>query len=241
MKKYLLVLFVAFLSFTSCSKKTTQGGGTVIPPVVVDTVLFRMMPFPVGASVSVNGMKNNTKYNGVVSKEYNSITAENAMKFGGLHPAENTFFWTDADYLVSYAQANNKRIHGHTLNWYTSLPSWVTNYTGDSTAWENLLKTHIQTVVTHFKGKVASWDVVNEAFNDDGTLRNSIWVQKLGADYIARCFQYANQADPDALLFYNDYGNEYSAAKRTAIYNMIMSLQSTRFPFHSIGMQFHMT
>lgn len=241
MIRYFYYVVLLFLLFTSCKKKGNPGGGTVTPPVVIDTSMYKMMPFTVGASVSVSLMKNNSKYSGVVTKEYNSITAENAMKFGGLHPAENTFFWTDADYLVSYAQANNKRIHGHTLNWYTSLPAWVTSYVGDSTAWENLLKIHIQTVVTHFKGKVASWDVVNEAFNDDGTLRNSIWVQKLGADYIARCFQYANQADPDALLFYNDYGNEYSSAKRTAIFNLITNFKSRGIPIHGIGMQFHMT
>jgi endo-1,4-beta-xylanase len=127
------------------------------------------------------------------------------------------------------------------LNWYNSLPSWVTNFQGDSTAWESLLKTHIQTVVTHFKGKVTSWDVVNEAFDDNGNIRNSIWVQKLGPDYISRCFQYAHEADPDALLFYNDYGNEYSAAKRTAIINMITSFKNRNIPIHGIGMQFHMT
>ena len=93
-----------------------------------------------GAAVSVNLMKTNSKYNAVVTKEYNSITAENAMKFDALHPAENTFSWTDADYLVGYAQANNKRVHGHTLNWYNALPGWVKNFTGDSIAWENLLK-----------------------------------------------------------------------------------------------------
>ena len=194
-----------------------------------------------GASLNPNLMRNNTKYNAVVTKEFNSITAENAMKFGALHPSENTFTWTDADYLVTYAQANNKRIHGHTLNWYQSLPSWVTNFVGDSVAWENLLKTHIQTVVTHFKGKVVSWDVVNEAFNDDGTVRNTIWVQKLGPDYVSRCFQYASQADPDAILFYNDYGHEYSAAKRTAINNMITSFKNRGIPIHGIGLQFHIT
>lgn len=245
MKAFYFYTTFFILTFLACSKNNSAGGGTiappVVPPVLVDTVLFKMMPFPVGASLSVNLMKNNTKYNGVVTKEYNSITAENAMKFGALQPSQNNFNWTDADYLVSYAQQNNKRIHGHTLNWYTSLPSWVTNFSGDSAAWENILKTHIQTVVTHFKGKVASWDVVNEAFEDNGNLRNSIWVQKLGADYIARCFQYAHQADPDALLFYNDYGNEYSAAKRTAITNLITNLKSRNIPIHGIGMQFHMT
>jgi endo-1,4-beta-xylanase len=103
------------------------------------------------------------------------------------------------------------------------------------------LKDHIQTVVAHFKGKVASWDVVNEYFSDDGTIRPSVWVKNLGPDYIARCFQYAHEADPDALLFYNDYGHEYSSAKRTAIGNLISSFKARNIPIHGIGMQFHMT
>ncbi|HOX83478.1 MAG TPA: endo-1,4-beta-xylanase [Chryseolinea sp.] len=241
MRNYIFTLLVTSVFVTSCSSDD-ENVIPVIPPVaVVIESLHKEVPFPIGASVGVNLMKNNTKYNGVVTIEYNSITAENAMKFGALHPSENTFIWTDADYLVSYAQASNKRIHGHTLNWYTSLPTWLTNFQGDSAAWENILKNHIQTVVTHFKGKVASWDVVNEAFNDNGTLRNSIWVQKLGTDYIARCFQYAHEADPNALLFYNDYGHEYSSAKRIAITNMISSFLTRGIPIHGIGMQFHMT
>lgn len=186
-------------------------------------------------------MKTNAKYSGVVAKEFNSITAENAMKFGGLHPSPTTYFWNDADYLVNFAQTNNKRVHGHTLVWHNSLPSWVTNFVGDSAAWENLLKNHIQTVVGHFKGKVASWDVVNEDFEDTGVPRNSIWRKKLGNDYVARCFQYARQADPDVLLFYNDYGHEYSTAKRTAIINMLTSFKTRGIPVDGIGMQFHIT
>lgn len=245
MKRFRYFLSAMVFLICACSKSSTQATAPVIPlvpPVVAtDTVLYKMVPFPIGAAVSVNLMKNNTKYSAVVTKEYNSITAENAMKFGALHPSENTFSWTDADYLVDYAKANNKRIHGHTLNWYNSLPAWVINYVGDSTAWESLLKTHIQTVVAHFKGKLASWDVVNEAFEDDGTVRNSIWVQHLGVGYIARCFEYAHQADPDALLFYNDYGHEYSSAKRTAIINMVNDFKNRGVPISGIGMQFHMT
>lgn len=243
MKKIIFPVVIIIL-LSACSKKEA-GGGTVVPPPppvpTIDTSMYKMMPFPVGASLNVNLMKTNSKYNGVVTKEYNSITAENAMKFGALHPSANTFSWTDADYLVNYAVANNKRIHGHTLNWYTSLPAWVTNFVGDSTAWENLLKTHIQTVVSHFKGKVVSWDVVNEDFEDTGVPRNSIWRQKLGNDYVARCFQYAHEADSSAILFYNDYGHEYSTAKRTAIYNMVMALKNRGIPIHGIGMQFHTT
>ena len=122
MKRISSYLFIMIICLAACSKNTssTGGGGVVIvPPVPADTILYQVMPFPVGASVSVNLMKTNTKYNGVVTKEYNSITAENAMKFGGLHPSENTYFWTDADYLVDYALANGKRVHGHILNSYT--------------------------------------------------------------------------------------------------------------------------
>ena len=240
------IVFLFFIFTLGCSKKndivTVVIPPTLVivtPPVVLDTNLYKMMPFPMGASINVSLLKNSSIYNGLVTKEFNSVTAENAMKFGALHPSENTYNWVDADYIVSYAISNNKRIHGHTLNWYKSLPSWVTAFSGDSIAWESLLKSHIQNVVAHFKGKVASWDVVNEYFNSDGTVRNSIWVTKLGQDYIARCFQYAHQADPDALLFYNDFGQESSPAKRNAISNLINSFQTRGIPIQGIGMQFH--
>ena len=243
MKNLFFYFFLGTLSISACKKETLTGGNVIVTPPVVtlDTILYKVMPFPMGAALNVSLMKNNTKYNGVVTKEYNSITAENAMKFGALHPAQNTYNWTDAEYLVDYAQSNGKRIHGHTLVWHQSLPTWVTNFVGDSTAWENLLKTHIQTVVRHFKGKVTSWDVVNEDFEDTGVPRNSIWRKNLGNDYVARCFKYAYEADSTALLFYNDYGHEYSSAKRTAITNLITNLKSRGIPIHGIGMQFHMT
>lgn len=226
------------ISLGCAKKEQTSIDPPKVPPIAT-TGSLKDMPFPFGAAVNASLLRSNASYKALVVKEFSSITAENAMKFNATHPAENTFTFTDADEIIALAQANGKRIHGHTLNWYKSLPAWVTNFQGDTQAWENLLKTHIQTVVGHFKGKVASWDVVNEAFEDDGTLRNSIWVQKLGTDYIARAFQYANQADPDALLFYNDYGHEYSTAKRTAILNLVNNLKSRGIPIHGIGLQMH--
>jgi endo-1,4-beta-xylanase len=237
MRKGCFYIIAVLLIVSACSKSNSITAVTITPPP--DTSLQKMMPFPIGASISVSLMQNNTKYNAVVTKEYNSITPENAMKFAAVHTAQNTFNFTDADYLVNFALLNNKRIHGHTLIWHQSLPSWVTNFAGDSAAWENLMKTHIQTVVAHFKGKVTSWDVVNEAFDDNGNLRNSIWLQKLGSDYIARCFQYAHETDPAALLFYNDYGHEYSAAKRTAISNMLTAFKARGIPVDGTGLQFH--
>ena len=154
-----MVLIIAFFALISGSCKKTSESEIMPPVVVADTVLYKAMPFPMGAALNVNLLRNNTKYSAVATKEYNSITAENVMKFAGLHPAQNTYNWTDADYLVDYAVKNGKRIHGHTLIWHSSQPAWLTNFVGDSLAWENLLKTHIQTVMTHFKGKVTSWDV----------------------------------------------------------------------------------
>ncbi len=240
MKTYQNLTLALSLTFSIGCAKTDHT--SILPPVVkppIETGSLRDMPFPFGAAVNASILRTNASYKVLVTKEFSSITAENAMKFGTLHPSENTYNYTDADEIVALAQANGKRVHGHTLNWYKSLPAWVTNFQGDTQAWENLLKTHIQTVVGKYKGKVASWDVVNEAFEDDGTYRNSIWVQKLGTDYIARAFQYANQADPDALLFYNDYGHEYSATKRTAILNLVNNLKSRGIPIHGIGLQMH--
>lgn len=231
-----VLIFLALIS-GSC-KKTTDSEITPIV-AVADTILYKAMPFPMGAALNVNLLRNNTKYNAVATKEYNSVTAENVMKFAALHPAQNTYNWTDADYLVDFAIKNGKRVHGHTLVWHNSQPAWVTNFVGDSLAWENLLKTHIQTVMTHFKGKVTSWDVVNEAFDDNGVLRTSIWRQKLGPDYVARCFKYAYEADPSALLFYNDYGQENNVPKRNAITAMLSSFKNRGIPINGTGLQFH--
>lgn len=240
MKMYQTLIFsISIASLVGCAKMEHTTLPASATPVVTPTGSLKQMPFPFGAAVNVALLRSNPNYKALVIKEFSSITAENAMKFTALHPAQNTYTYADADEIVALAQADGKRVHGHTLNWYKSLPAWVTNFAGTTADWENLLKTHIQTVVGHFKGKVASWDVVNEAFNDDGTYRNSIWVEKLGTDYIARAFQYANQADPEALLFYNDYGHEYSATKRTAIINLVTSLKSRGIPIHGIGMQMH--
>lgn len=234
MKKYLLLAIMLFnIQMIACSKSKSPG-----LPAPIDST-FRHMPFHMGASLNISLLKNNAQYRALAAKEFKSLTAENAMKMAALQPTQGNFNWADADYLINFSSQNTQRVHGHTLLWHQSLPAWLQNYTGDSATLENILKTHIQTVVTHFKGKVVSWDVVNEAFEDNGTLRNSLWRQKLGADYVARCFTYAHEADPDAKLFYNDYGHEYSATKRAAIINFVNGLKSRGIPIHGIGLQMH--
>ncbi|RZK89287.1 MAG: endo-1,4-beta-xylanase, partial [Pedobacter sp.] len=233
-----IIVPIALLGI-SCAKEGAQRTLDTPPISNFDSTLQKDMPFKMGAAVNVSLIKNNANYRNLVIKEFNSITAENAMKFASVHPAKDTYNFNDADYLVDFALANGKRIHGHTLNWYKSLPDWVANFQGTTADWELLLKSHIQTVVGHFKGKVTSWDVVNEAINEDGTFRNSIWVQKLGVDYIARAFKYAHEADPNALLFYNDYGHEFGPTKRTAILNLVNDLKTKGIPIDGIGLQMH--
>lgn len=225
-----LKAYICFLLLCCC---------TLLCKAQSDSTLQGFSPFKFGAAVNVNLLKSSSQYRALVTREYNSLTGENAMKFGTLHTSQNGYAFKDGDTLVNFAQATNKRVHGHTLIWYNSLPTWVTNFVGDSAAWENLMKTHIDTVVKHFKGKVTSWDVVNEAFNDDGTLRSSVWLTNLGANYIARAFQYAHNADPNALLFYNDYGHEYSSAKLLAIKNLAANFLANNVPIDGIGMQLH--
>ncbi len=237
-----LGLLLAFsIVNTACDKHQVLNPADFPQNVTSDreTTLQKSLPFPMGAAINVALLRHDTGYRKLVTGEFNSITPENAMKIATIHPERKKYDWEDADYLVDFADANKKRVHGHTLNWYKSLPSWVVHFEGTTAEWEALLKNHIQTVVGHFKGRIISWDVVNEAVNEDGSLRNSIWIQKLGAEYIERAFRYAHEADPDAILFYNDYGNESSAIKRNAILKLVNELKGKGVPIHGIGLQMH--
>ncbi|WP_442589222.1 endo-1,4-beta-xylanase [Pedobacter sp. AW31-3R] len=224
---------------TTVKEEATPATTPILKGILSDGTLKTGVPFPVGAAVKIKPLRNSAAYRNVLIKQFSSITAENAMKFGSLHPSENVYRWKDADEIVAFAIKHQLRVHGHTLLWPKSNPEWVKKFQGDSVAWEGLLKRHIQTVVKHFKGKVASWDVVNEAMGDDGRLKKNIWLQKLGPGYIARCFQYAHEADPNAILFYNDYGHEYSAKRRRAIISMVKDLRNKGVPIDGLGLQMH--
>ena len=197
------------------------------------------VPYVVGAAVNAKYLKNNSDYRQLLISQFSGLTTENELKFKELRPKPGVYNWENADYLIDFAQKNKLRAHGHTLIWHGSLPSWVKKFEGDSSQWEKLMKNHIYMVVSRYKGRVTSWDVVNEAFNDNGTLRQTIWLRKLGPKYISRAFNYAHLADPSALLFYNDNANEASPAKRNAIIKMVTALKKQGVPIHGLGMQMH--
>src|SRR4030095_417977 len=188
--------------------------------------------FFIGVAVTPRALRTDEAQ--LILSQFNSMTAENAMKMGPIHPQENKYNWSAADSIATFAKANNLKLRGHTLCWHNQTPAWmfIDSATGKQVTKEVLLqrlKDHISTVVSRYKGIVYAWDVVNEAISDNKEeyLRNSAWYQICGEEYIAKAFQWAHEADPNALLFYNDY-NEIDPVKREKIIRLIKSLKDRK-------------
>ncbi|NCD71010.1 endo-1,4-beta-xylanase [Mucilaginibacter agri] len=199
--------------------------------------------FPLGVAVSPYSIKQ-TQQAGLIIREFNSITPENAMKMGPIHPEENRYNWQDADSIVAFAQAHGLKVRGHNLCWHEQTPRWLFyDQQGTLLSKEILLKRlrdHIFTVVNRYKGKIYAWDVVNEAIDDDSThfLRNSLWYKICGEDFIYKAFEYAHEADPKAVLFYNDYNTE-RPEKRERVYKLLKKLIDAKVPINAVGLQAH--
>jgi len=196
--------------------------------------------FNVGVAIEPSTLDNPTSV-ALIRRHFNSITAENAMKWESLQPVEGQFRWERADRIVNWAQANGKRVHGHTLIWHNQTPAWVFLYNGQTAPREILLqrlRNHITTVVTRYRGRVQSWDVVNEAIcNESGFYRPSPWYNILGEDFIFEAFRAARAADPNAKLFYNDY-RETDPVKRERIFTLLSRLRAEGL-IDGMGMQGH--
>jgi endo-1,4-beta-xylanase len=169
------------------------------------------------------------------------------MKMGPIHPRENEYYWKDADSIMAFAERNHLKVRGHNLLWHAQAPRWLfldsTHTPVDTVSKELLLKRlkeHITTVVSRYKGKIYAWDVVNEAISDNPNeyFRNSVWYRICGEDFMAKAFEYAHEADPNALLFYNDY-NETNPVKREKIIRMVKGLQAKGIPINGVGLQAH--
>jgi len=182
------------------------------------------------------------QFNQVLSREFNMLTPENEAKFCWLQPNEGKFDFSKFDQLVAFAQANNMEIHGHNLVWHQCLPDWVAQgkFTRDQAL--QVLHDHIFTVLGRYRGRVAIWDVVNEAMSDSGSgLRDTPWRDMIGDDYVEMAFRFAHEADPDALLFYNDYSGEAMTGKANAIYDMVQDFVKRGVPINGVGLQSHFT
>ena len=193
-----------------------------------------------GAAVKPSTVDNPAEVK-LLKRHFNSLTAENVMKWSYLQPAEGSFNFTDADKIVAFAQANNMVVRGHTLCWHNQVPDWIFRDGGSTASKEKVLqrlRDHISTVMTHFKGKVYAWDVVNEAIDDgSGTYKATQWYQICGEDFIIEAFKAARAADPTAKLFYNDY-SAVNPVKREKIYTLLETLKGQDL-VDGIGLQGH--
>jgi len=245
MKKilFLIVIIPFALAFQFCSsgKKINQAvHGTT------DTVKglkdYYAAYFPIGVSVSPRSLKSDEAQ--LILQQFNSMTPENVMKMGPIHPTENFYNWAGADSVAAFAKRNHLKLRGHCLCWHNQTPAWLfKDASGNEVSKEVLLqrlKEHITNVVTRYKDIVYAWDVVNEVISDKPGeyFRNSPWYKICGEDFVAKAFEYAHAADPDAVLFYNDY-NEISASKREKIIRMVKGLQAKGIPVNGIGLQAH--
>ncbi|KAL8370035.1 hypothetical protein RB595_000408 [Gaeumannomyces hyphopodioides] len=177
-------------------------------------------------------------------EDFGSYTAENEMKFDALERSLGAFNYDSADRIVTQAKSIGAKMRCHTLVWYNQVPGWLQNGGFNKTQLISIMETHIQNVVTHFKGSCYAWDVVNEAIDWDGSYRikDSIWGSTIGpTDYIPRAFKAARAADPDAKLYYNDYGCDKPGRKSTGAQNLIKMVQAAGAPIDGMGFQAHLT
>ncbi len=154
-------------------------------------------------------------------------------------PGAGQFDFADADRIVDFTTAHRMKMRGHTLVWHRQLPRWLVDGNFSKSQVSGILKQHIQTVVGHYRGRVETWDVVNEAIDDGTGLRETFWSKMLGGDYIAQALGWARDADPSAKLFYNDYDGEALGPKSDAIYYLLKSLKRRGLPINGVGLQSH--
>ena len=178
----------------------------------------------------------------LVKAQFNTITPENVLKWERVHPEPDSYSFELPDRYVSFGEKNHMFIVGHTLVWHNQTPAWVfQGENGNPADREALLKRmsdHIHTVVGRYKGRINGWDVVNEALEEDGTLRQTPWLKIIGEDYIAKAFQFAHEADPQAELYYNDYNLENEAKLKGAL-ELLRKLQAQGVPIAGVGIQGH--
>jgi endo-1,4-beta-xylanase len=201
-----------------------------------------------GCAVDVRALGADAAYAALIRDQCRILVAENAMKWGGLRPSAEAFRFDDADALVAFAESNHMKIRGHNLVWHRDNPRWF-EATATAANARQMLVSHIETVVGRYAGRMHSWDVVNEAIEvrdgrSDG-MRNTPWLRLVGDDYIELAFRTARDADPQALLTYNDYGIEAETAeaerKRQSVMEMLRRMVARRVPVDAVGVQSHIS
>ncbi|WP_158847628.1 endo-1,4-beta-xylanase [Algibacter sp. L1A34] len=229
--KQYLILFVLLLTLFNCKNDPIKENSVSLKQAFQND-------FFIGAAINKDQIEGtDTLAVNLLKKEFNALTPENEMKWEQIHPKKDSFYFDVADKYVALGEKMNAHIVGHTLVWHSQLAPWMQEIE-DSTVMANQVKHHINTIVTKYKGRINSWDVVNEALNEDGTLRQSIFYNVLGENYIEQAFKAASIADPEAELIYNDY-NMWKPAKRAGAIKLVKQIQAKGTTIDGIGMQAH--
>lgn len=233
MKKNLL-LITALLLVAGCS--TLQSQNVTLKDAFKNDFL-------IGTALNQSQFEGQSPHEAdIAATQFNAITPENALKWEAVHPSPDKFDFTDADQYVAFGQKHHLFIIGHNLVWHNQTPRWVfKDDQGKPLSRDALIarmREHILTVVGRYKGKIGGWDVVNEALNEDGTLRNSPWRKIIGDDYLVLAYQFAHEADPEAQLYYNDYSLD-NAPKREGAIALIKNLQAHGIKIYAVGLQEH--
>ena len=234
-------VFAIVLVLAACGGKTGPTGptGPTAPAAEPDPLrnAAEAAAKLVGAAVQSSYL-NDARYSAVLARHFDYLTAEYEMKWDPIERTRGAEDFSGGDAIAAYAAAHGMQLKGHALVWHQAVPGWVAGL--DAETLRSEFERHIRSVASHYRGRVLAWDVVNEAIDDSGFgLRNSIFRQKLGDGYIADAFRVAHEADPQALLFYNDYGGEGLGGKSDAIYALVRDLRAQGVPIDGVGLQMH--
>lgn len=206
------------------------------PPHLKDLAAYHQIW--IGSEVSSSQLVERP-YQDTLKREFNLLTPGNDMKWGPIHPQRNQYNFGPPDAIVDFAESNGMDVHGHTLIWHNQNPDWLTDNNFTRTEMIDILRDHIHTVVGRYAGRIAVWDVVNEVVESNG-LRETLWKNTIGPEYIDMAFQFAHEADPNAILIINDFSIEPVNSKSTTLCNLVRDLQGRDVPIHGVGFQMHL-
>ena len=223
---------------------TTGSSGIPEDPTFLKVKTNKLAnPFFVGMAVKASQLTGGSPYDIILKNEFSSISAEYEMKMDPISTASGVYNWTAADKIVAYGNSNGINVHGHALVWHNAVPAWLKDFSGTDAEFALEVKKYITAVVTHYAGKVKSWDVVNEAVDDNGSMRNTLFLNRMGPNYIKDCFQWARNAanaagDTNLLLFYNDYATSNNIVKQDKVFSIVDDLKAGNL-IDGLGFQMH--